>query len=95
MDLNLGNGYAETDLEQISVQNVRIREKDTLKPAFDDLPFWANFDSEKDYLKLVDYGVFHIELEQGKILVDCKFTDEIEFKDQNTDIKGFYSYSRL
>ncbi len=95
MDLNLGNGHAETDLEFISIKNVRINKEDTLKPAFDDLPFWANFENKEDYLKLVDYGLFHIELEQGKILADCKFPDETDFVDQDTDIKGFYSYARL
>lgn len=95
MDLNLGNGHAETDLEQISVFNVRINKEDTLKPAFDDLPFVVNFKEKDDYFKLIDYGLFHIELEQGKILVDCKLDQNIDFKDINTDISGFYNYSRL
>lgn len=95
MNLNLGNGYAETDLEQISAFNVRINSEDTLKPSFDDLPFVVNFKEKEDYLKLLDYEIFHIELEQGEILVDCKLMDGIDFKDQNTDINGYYSYSRL
>ncbi|WP_054834848.1 hypothetical protein [Methanobrevibacter arboriphilus] len=41
MDLNLGNGHAETHLEFIRVLNVRIEERDPLKPVFDDLPFLA------------------------------------------------------
>ncbi len=43
MDLNLGNGYAETHLEFIRVLNVRIEERDPLKPVFDDLPFFSKF----------------------------------------------------
>lgn len=95
MDLNLGTGYADTHLEQIFIFNVRINKEDTLKPAFDDLPFWANFRNKEDYLKLIDFGVFHIELLQGKILVDCKLDPNIKYVDENTDIKGYYSYSRL
>lgn len=95
MDLELGNGLIEMYIEEIIVKDVRINKKDTLKPAFDVLPFWAKFDSEKDYLKLVHYGEFHIELEKGKILVDCKLSDEEEFKDKNTHIKCYYSYARL
>lgn len=95
MDLSLGNGHTETNLEQISVFNIRINKEDTLKPAFDDLPFVANFKEEEDYLKLIDYGMFHIELEQGRILVDCKLDENIDFKDDNTDISGYYNYSRL
>lgn len=95
MDLNLGNGHAETHLEFIRVLNVRIEERDPLKPVFDDLPFLANFENKEDYLKLVDYGVFHIELEQGTILVDCRLNDKIKYIDENTDISGHYSYSKL
>jgi hypothetical protein len=95
MDLNLGNGYAETDLEHISVFNVRISKENTLKPSFGDLPFLVNFKNKEDYVKLVDYGIFHIELEKGSILVDCKLNADIEFIDENTDITGYYSYSRL
>lgn len=94
MDLNLGKGHIETYTEEIFVQNVRIREEDTLKPAFDVLPFWVNIENKEDYLKLLDYGLFHIELEKGKILVDCKLED-IDFVDENTDVKGYYSYARL
>lgn len=55
MDLNLGNGYPETDLEQISIFNVRINNEDTLKPSFDELPFVVNFKEKEDYLNLLDY----------------------------------------
>ncbi|MBZ9571093.1 hypothetical protein KQY27_06020 [Methanobrevibacter sp. TMH8] len=95
MDLNLGTGYTDTYLEQIFVFNVRINKEDTLKPAFDDLPFWVNFKDKEDYLKLLDFGVFHIELLNGKILVDCKLDPDTEYVDKNTDVKGYYSYSRL
>ncbi|MCL2156563.1 MAG: hypothetical protein FWH54_00900 [Methanobrevibacter sp.] len=95
MDLNLGNGYAETSLEQIIVKNVRINKENILKPTFDDLNFYANLKSKDDYLKLLEYGIFHIELESGKILVDCKLDDSVSFVNENTDIKGDYSFSRL
>ncbi|MEA4956475.1 hypothetical protein SDC9_17805 [bioreactor metagenome] len=95
MYVNIGNGHAETHLEFIKVLNVRIEERDPLKPVFDELPFLANFENEDDYLKLVDYGVFHIELEHGKILVDCKLNNKIKFIDENTDVEGYYSYSKL
>ncbi|RBQ22980.1 hypothetical protein ALNOE001_12400 [Candidatus Methanobinarius endosymbioticus] len=95
MDMNLGNGHAETDLEQITVLNVRINKEDILKPAFDNLPFVLNFKEKEDYFKLLDHGVFHVELDQGKILIDCKLDESTDFIDKNTDITGYYSYSRL
>jgi hypothetical protein len=95
MDLNLGNGYVETEMGHIIIKNVRIDKKDTLEIAFDDQPFYVNFETKDDYLKLLKYGVFHIELIDGKILVDCKLENSNNFVDENTDMKGYYSFSRL
>ena len=94
MDFNLGNGFIETYVGEIIVFNVRIRKEDTLKPAFDVLPFLVNIRNKEDYLKLLDYGLFNIELEEGKMLVDCKLND-IEFIDENMDVCGYYSHGKF
>ena len=95
LDFNLGNGHIETYLEEIAVLNVRINKKSTLKPSFEDLPFCANFEDEEDYLNLVDEGTFHIILKKGGMLLDCRLDENIDFVDKNTDVFGYYSYSRL
>ena len=95
LDLDLGHGHVETYLEEINVLNVRINKESTSKPSFEDLPFCANFKEEEDYLNLLDEGTFHIILKKGGMLLDCRLNEGIDFLEENTDIFGYYSYSRL